>query len=105
MTSSLVWCLLFLFAWLTTIIGLDSIFGAFVFGLSLPRDTFVKDNARKTHSFVVNVLLPLVRDMLLHIEALHVLEMTHYDLPHPLLSAVLHRVGFIHKYILFAWLG
>jgi Kef-type K+ transport system membrane component KefB len=40
--------------------GLDAIFGAFMFGVALPRDAFTREVVRRNEEFVHIVLLPLV---------------------------------------------
>jgi Kef-type K+ transport system membrane component KefB len=51
---------LFMAAWTTSLIGLDVIFGAFIFGLAVPRDTqLFKDCNDHIEEFVLTLLLPL----------------------------------------------
>ncbi len=52
--------LLFLSSWLTELIGIHALFGAFLFGAILPKEgTLAEDLARKLGDFVVVLMLPL----------------------------------------------
>jgi Kef-type K+ transport system membrane component KefB len=53
-------CLLFMSAWFTELIGLDSIFGAFLFGLTIPRGSKLYKQCREyIEEFVLTFTLPL----------------------------------------------
>jgi Kef-type K+ transport system membrane component KefB len=50
----------FICAWTTALLGLDVIFGAFIFGLAIPRDTLLfKDCNEFIEEFVLTITLPL----------------------------------------------
>lgn len=46
-------------AWYTDDVGIYAVFGAFIFGLSMPRGPFVEDLRRKIEPLTVNLLLPM----------------------------------------------
>eukprot|EP01035_Chromulina_nebulosa_P021489 gene21489-27831_t len=53
-------CIVFLCAWTTALLGLDGIFGAFLFGLVVPRDTqLFHDCNEHVEAFVLTITLPL----------------------------------------------
>mmetsp|Transcript_10441 Transcript_10441/g.9367 ORF Transcript_10441/g.9367 Transcript_10441/m.9367 type:complete len:668 (-) Transcript_10441:985-2988(-) len=53
-------CIVFLCAWTTALLGLDGIFGAFLFGLIVPRDTqLFHDCNEHIEAFVLTITLPL----------------------------------------------
>lgn len=53
-------CLLFMCSWTTTLLGVHSIFGAFLFGLIIPRDTHLFRDCNERIEYVVMVMfLPL----------------------------------------------
>lgn len=56
---ALVFIAIFLSAWVTSIIGLDAIFGAFMVGVILPRDEALVRVVEKFEDLVVIVFLPL----------------------------------------------
>jgi Kef-type K+ transport system membrane component KefB len=50
----------FICAWTTALLGLDVIFGAFIFGLIVPRDTLLfKDCNEHVEEFVLTITLPI----------------------------------------------
>jgi len=53
-------CLLFLLSWTTTLLGVHSIFGAFLFGLTVPRESHLfRECNEKIEELVLTLFLPL----------------------------------------------
>lgn len=53
-------CLLFLLSWTTTLLGVHSIFGAFLFGLIIPRESHLfRECNEKIEELVLTLFLPL----------------------------------------------
>lgn len=53
-------CLLFLLSWTTTLLGVHSIFGAFLFGLTIPRESHLfRECNEKIEELVLTLFLPL----------------------------------------------
>jgi K+:H+ antiporter len=52
-------CLLALAAWLTDVIGIHSVFGAFVLGASVPRGVLARDLRRAIEPLTMTLLIPL----------------------------------------------
>ncbi len=46
-------------AWYTDYVGIYAVFGAFIFGLAMPRGPFVEDLRKKIEPLTVNLLLPM----------------------------------------------
>ncbi|MGH9461824.1 MAG: cation:proton antiporter [Vicinamibacteria bacterium] len=56
---SFVLMVLMLGAWLTDVIGIYAVFGAFILGTAMPRGTFAQDLERRLEPITTNFLLPL----------------------------------------------